>query len=43
MICEECQKSNLKKILREADKAMERYSNKIRKERHDTSKQTKRK
>lgn len=41
MICEECKRRNFKKILAEADKAMKRYTAKLRKELHGKQKQSK--
>ena len=40
MICEIC---SMKKILKEKDKAMKRYTEKLKRENYGTSKQTKRK
>ena len=40
MVCEECQKRKIKRIIKEADKALERYYNKLRRK-NDTSKQNK--
>ena len=41
MICEECKKRNFKKILAGADRAMKRYTAKLRKESNGKQKQTK--
>ena len=42
MICEVCKKNRFKDMLKDKDKAMKRYTEKIKKERYDTPKQTKR-
>ena len=36
MICKRCQKTQYKEMLKEKDKAMKRYTDKIRKEKNDT-------
>ena len=43
MICEACKKKRFKEMLIEKDKAMKRYTKKLREEKYGTSKQTKRK
>ena len=42
MICSECKDKQFKKILAGADKAMKRYTAKLRKESNGKQKQTKR-
>ena len=41
IVCEECKRKRFKKVLEDADKAMNRYYNKLRKK-NGTSKQSKR-
>ena len=43
MICEECKKNRFKDMIKEKDKAMKRYTNKLKREKYGSSKQTKRK
>ena len=43
MICEQCKKNRVKEMSKEKDKAMKRYTEKLRKEKYGSSKQTKRK
>ena len=43
MICEVCKKNRINKILTESKKAMERYTNKLKEEKYDSTKQSKRK
>ena len=39
MICEECQRRRIERVIKEADKALNRYYNKLRKK-NATSKQS---
>ena len=42
MICEECKKNRFKDMIKEKDKAMKRYTNKLKKDKYyGSSKQTK--
>ncbi len=38
MICKECEKRKLKKIIAESKKAMKRYTEKLKEEKYGTSK-----
>ena len=38
MICEECKKRNIEKMIAESKKAMKRYTAKLREEKHEDKK-----